>query len=346
MTHLDRDLPGGGAPAALTLSPDILGQFMPLFLWLDKRGRIRAMGPTLTKILGTEAIGTAYARHFVLRRARGHAPEGDPIGKARRIAVNLLRHPGFNLRGTAIEIVTGGGGGEDGTDTLVNLSFGIHLSEAVRFFGLTETDFAASDLAIEFLFMSEAKAAVLNELQALTRRLEDARRAAQNEALSDALTGLANRRAFDAALDRALKVLGRGGRRFALLHLDLDFFKQVNDTLGHAAGDAVLVQAAKVLSDETRRGDLVARVGGDEFMMILRGPINAERVEGFAKRLISRLEEPILHESELCRVSASIGAVIVGEKAGHDAVGLLAAADAALYASKHAGRGRCTVSEA
>ncbi|MFD2173834.1 GGDEF domain-containing protein [Rhodobacter lacus] len=325
----------------LTLTPAVLGRMMPLFLWLDRRGRIQAMGPTLEKIVGPGALGTSYARHFSLRRARGRDLGPESFVGRRNIAVTLVRHPSFSLRGTAVELP----GADQPGALLVNLSFGIHLSEAVRFFGLTEQDFAASELAIEFLFLAEAKTAVLNELQALTRRLEEARREAESEALSDPLTGLPNRRAFDAGLDRAVKLLARGGRSFALLHLDLDFFKQVNDSLGHPAGDTVLIRVAQVLSEETRRGDLVARVGGDEFMLILRGPIDARRVGAFSERLIARLEEPILYEGKPCKISASIGAVI-----GHDGAGavtdrLLADADSALYRSKRAGRGRCTVCE-
>ncbi|WP_223632571.1 GGDEF domain-containing protein [Rhodobacter sp. TJ_12] len=332
---------------SLSLTPDLLGRLMPMFLWLDCRGRIRAMGPTLAKIIGADAIGAAFVQHFTLRRARGQGGYPEALGcSGRRLGLGLADHPAFNLRGTAIELP--GAEGDPGSDMLVNLSFGIHLSEAVRFFGLTEADFAATDLAIELLFLAEAKSAVLGELQALTRRLEEARREAESEALSDPLTGLANRRAFDAALDRALKVWSRGGRSFALLHLDLDFFKQVNDTRGHAAGDAVLAAAAQRLSEETRRSDLVARVGGDEFMIILRGPVSVERVRGLCERLIDRLQAPIPFEGAECHVSASIGAVIANdgfaaETGGLDANRLRAVADSALYASKHAGRGRCTI---
>ncbi|SOC02823.1 GGDEF domain-containing protein [Rhodobacter maris] len=341
MTLLDPKGPvlPGAPELQLTLTPAVLGRLMPLFLWLDRRGRIQAMGPTLAKIVGSEALGTSYARHFTLRRARGRDLGPESLADGRHIAVTLVRHPGFNLRGTAVELP---GAAQPGA-LLVNLSFGIHLSEAVRFFGLTEQDFAASELAIEFLFLAEAKTAVLNELQALTRRLEEARREAESEALSDPLTGLPNRRAFDAALDRAVKLLARGGRSFALLHLDLDFFKQVNDNLGHAAGDTVLIRVAQVLAEETRRGDMVARVGGDEFMLILRGPIDERRVAAFAERLIARLEEPIFYDGRPCCVSASIGAVIGADGAGAVADRMLADADSALYRSKRAGRGRCTV---
>jgi diguanylate cyclase (GGDEF)-like protein len=196
---------------------------------------------------------------------------------------------------------------------------------------------------MEFLFLSEAKAAVLSELTALTGRLDEARREAVFEALSDPLTGLANRRAFDAALAHAVKSAGRGRRNFALLHIDLDYFKQVNDTLGHAAGDMVLVQAAQVLRDEVRRADHVARVGGDEFMILLRGPVDLAKIEALAERLIARIEEPVVLEGAPCRISASIGVAVAEGCRSEDATALLAAADSALYQSKRAGRGRWTI---
>ena len=354
--------------SGLVLTPERLGLFMPMFLWLDRRGRIRAVGPTLGKVIGAGAVGAAFARHFTLRRTRGgerpaEGPSEDrggvsstgltcgdmfdmqpggggaaPLAVGRRLTLSLVAHPAFSLRGTVVDL-----GGQRAGELLLNLSFGIHLPEAVRFFGLTEADFAASDLAMELLFLAEAKTAVLDELRALTQRLDAARREAVSKALSDPLTGLANRRALEAALDRAARLLARGGRGFALLLVDLDFFKQINDTLGHAAGDAALIQVARALTEETRRGDLVARVGGDEFMLILRGPLDAMRLADFATRLIARLEKPMQIEGRVCRISASIGAVLSEGAGAPDLAELMAKADSELYRAKGAGRGRCCI---
>ncbi|PYF09799.1 diguanylate cyclase (GGDEF)-like protein [Rhodobacter viridis] len=322
----------------LALSTEMLGRLMPMFLWLDARGRIRGMGPTLARIVGPGAAGGDFARHFTLRRARGVEQSREAAFSGRRLGLTLVRYPMFNLRGLAVPL----GPGEQ-ADVLVNLSFGIQLSEAVRYFGLTEADFAASDLAMEFLFLAEAKAAVLGELTALTGRLQLAKAEAETEAQLDPLTGLANRRAFDAAMSHAIKSAARGRRNFALLHLDLDYFKQVNDTLGHAAGDTMLVRAAHVLRDEVRRGDLVARLGGDEFIILLRGPVERGMIESMAERLIARIEEPVSLDGVDCRISASIGVSIALECRPILAEELMAEADAALYQSKRAGRGRWTI---
>ncbi len=120
----------------------------------------------------------------------------------------------------------------------------------------------------------------------------------------------------------------------------LDFFKSINDTLGHAAGDHVLAETANILREETRKFDTVARVGGDEFVMILRGGNDADRVARIGARIISELERPILFEGQPCRISGSIGATLSDTYAVPDADRMHADADEALYAAKQAGRNR------
>ena len=192
---------------------------------------------------------------------------------------------------------------------------------------------------MELLYLFEANAAVRSELSALNERLEGARSAAEEQALTDTLTGLRNRRAMDIALDAMLA----DGMPFALLHLDLDFFKAVNDTHGHAAGDHVLRAAASALTSATRTGDTVARVGGDEFVVLLPGQTDALRLQGIADRIIARLEVPIAFEGQICRISGSIGITTTLRFAQASAEAMLADADLALYASKRAGRGRATI---
>ena len=172
-------------------------------------------------------------------------------------ACATARAPGF--RGLAVPL--------DGGGVLINLSFGMTVVEAVRDHRLTDADFAPTDLAMELLYLVEAKTAVMQELRDMNRRLEGAKTAAEEQALTDTLTGLRNRRAMDMALSRLML----RGTPFGLMHLDLDFFKAVNDTLGHAAGDHVLRQVARVLRVQMRGGDTVARMGGDEFVVAPAG---------------------------------------------------------------------------
>lgn len=325
--------------APIEISGMALGQVMPMALWLDRRGTICGLGPTLARILGPEpVIGTPFDQHFRLGRARARVQDEGRLAQGRRLHLWLRASPGISLRGSAVDLGARGEGG-----VLVNLTFGIHLAEAVREFGLTEADFSPCDLAIELLYLQEAKTAVLSELRALNMRLEDARRSALDQALTDPLTGLANRRAFNLALEK--RVLGLEGRAvpFALAHVDLDHFKAVNDTMGHAAGDFMLEHVARVLRDEVRRGDLVARVGGDEFIILLREADSPERLLAMGRRMISRLEEPCFFAGEACRISASIGIALSQDYPGLEVEQMLADADAALYDSKRDGRGRCTI---
>ena len=185
----------------------------------------------------------------------------------------------------------------------------------------------------------------MGELSGMNRRLEAARAAAEKQALTDPLTGLANRRALELALGKAVDKARKGGAGFALVQMDLDFFKAVNDTLGHAAGDHVLVHVAKILREETRRLDVIARAGGDEFILLLRGMTDAAQLQSLGARIIERLQEPIAFEDQVCRISGSAGVTVSPTYDLPDADRMQSDADIALYASKRMGRSRCTLFE-
>lgn len=315
-----------------------LGRLMPMFLWVAPSGHIRAVGPTLAKLCGgVVLVGLRFLDLFEIRKPQP-ARSMDEVRRlaGQRLHLGLREPPHTGLRGLAVPL-------QDGQGMIVNLSFGIAAAEAVRDHALTNADFAPTDLTVELLYLTEVKAAVMEELAALNARLQAAQRAAEQQALTDALTGLANRRALDNALGRALDAATRGGKDFALLHLDLDFFKAVNDTLGHAAGDLVLTHAAAVLRGATRKQDTVARVGGDEFVMILPGPVDEAMITTIARRIIAELEAPVMFEGAPCRISGSIGATLSRLYDRPDADRMLSDADTALYVSKRRGRAQCTV---
>ena len=122
----------------------------------------------------------------------------------------------------------------------------------------------------------------------LLDQLQQAKSTTEHQATTDQLTGLKNRRAMSTAMDQLITV----GRPFACMHLDLDYFKSVNDTYGHAAIDTVLQRVADVLNTETRSTDVVARVG-DEFVLLLDGITDGETLDKVAKRIITQLEVPV-----------------------------------------------------
>ncbi len=179
----------------------------------------------------------------------------------------------------------------------------------------------------------------------LSDRTEQARVETQLSYLAylDALTGLPNRAHFTDQLRKTLAAARKGARMFALLQVDLDGFKAVNDTHGHDAGDALLQVVAQRLGGCSRHSDTVARLGGDEFALLLphlRLPEDAAIVAG---RIVRALEEPIVIGAATCRVGASVGIAVFPDHAS-DSDSLTAAADAAMYEAKRAGKGRYRLS--
>jgi diguanylate cyclase (GGDEF)-like protein len=184
-----------------------------------------------------------------------------------------------------------------------------------------------------------AKQRLLDELEATVSALRDSEAKLGHQALHDALTGLPNRTLF---LDRLQAALAeRGGPQVAVLFVDLDGFKVVNDSLGHDAGDALLVQAAQRISGVLRQSETAARLGGDEFVIICMddSPVNA--AVRIAERLMSVLEVPFTVADRDAFMSASIGI------AAHDrsAEELLRDADVAMYSAKAGGKAHYEIFE-
>lgn len=157
----------------------------------------------------------------------------------------------------------------------------------------------------------------------------------------DALTDLPNRTLFGIQLNMALERAARRGTKLALFELDLDGFKAVNDTAGHAAGDQLLKTIGGRLRKTLRSEDVVARLGGDEFAMIIENPPNAVHLGNLANKLIAAVSQPVELRGYNAKVTASVGIAIYPQD-GRDAEALLKAADIAMYVSKSAGRNTYT----
>jgi diguanylate cyclase (GGDEF)-like protein len=175
-----------------------------------------------------------------------------------------------------------------------------------------------------------------------TAELEESKRHVELLAYRDALTGLPNRRQFMADMMKSLTLAHRKNRRFALLLIDLDRFKQINDSLGHDAGDALLVEAARRLGLAVRLSNSIARLGGDEFAILIgdlsaNAVIDRHTVETVCTRVVGAFIEPIAFGTLSIKTSASVGVALCPEH-GDDSETLYKAADLALYEAKHAGR--------
>jgi diguanylate cyclase (GGDEF)-like protein len=161
-------------------------------------------------------------------------------------------------------------------------------------------------------------------------------------ATHDALTGLVNRREFEDRVDAALATARNSARQHALLFMDLDRFKVVNDTSGHAAGDALLVQVSVLFQEKLRESDTLARLGGDEFGVLLDGcPL--DRAERIAADLLAAVQDfQFKWDGRTFTVGISIGLTAMAEGSGSRA-DIFRAADAACYAAKEQGRNRVCV---
>lgn len=317
-----------------TVPHAVLDILCPMHMILDGNGRITHAGPTVRKLSANGPVeGRAFLEMFSVNRPRAITKYAD-LRKTRgnRLYLETRASPFTSLKGAIIALEDGSGG------TIVNLSFGISIIDGVREYGLTNADFAPTDMAIEMLYLFEAKSAVFDAWSQMHTRLEGAKIAAEEQAFTDTLTGLKNRRALDMVLQR----LSAGSTPFAVMQIDLDFFKQVNDTLGHAAGDHVLQTVARVIVEETRSTDIVARVGGDEFTVVLPDVRSDKILQRVGRRIIRRLEVPIPFQGDRCEISASIGTAFIKEGYTPSLEELLSDADVALYASKKAGRARQT----
>lgn len=177
---------------------------------------------------------------------------------------------------------------------------------------------------------------LLRQVSKSAKALEAARNDAQHKSVHDPLTGLANRFGFEESLRQVRAELGRGGQPAALLALDLDRFKQVNDTLGHDAGDALLRQVAGRLRLLVRETDTIARLGGDEFIVLMHRIDSPSDSTALAARIVARIAEPYMLGDHDARIGVSIGVALASTV--QDLEDLASRADAALYHAKDGGR--------
>ena len=180
-------------------------------------------------------------------------------------------------------------------------------------------------------------------MQDVTQRRRDDERL-RELALYDNLTGLANRRLFFERLNTILQMAHRSDISFAVLFIDLDGFKPVNDWFGHDAGDYVLSEFANRLRGLLRESDVASRFGGDEFTLLLSVIDSVEDAQIAANRLLKELQKPMLWKGEEINIGASIGVALYPQD-GDDDQSLVKVADARMYRAKHQGKGTICVSD-
>lgn len=177
---------------------------------------------------------------------------------------------------------------------------------------------------------------------ALSKKREAAEAALAAQALTDPLTGLHNRRMFDSAMALAFARAERSGAMLAVAYLDIDHFKAINDSCGHAGGDAVLIQFGQRLRAAVRRTDTVVRIAGDEFTVIFEGLATHEAAAALGGKIVEAMAAPMAIDGAVLQVTTSVG-ICSGLTAGLTVADFMGLADAALYRAKQEGRGRYCV---
>ncbi|MBX3705964.1 MAG: EAL domain-containing protein [Pseudomonadales bacterium] len=214
----------------------------------------------------------------------------------------------------------------DGADDLVSFETDISRADGSRFPAEVRVHFAAEESPPLFVAI----------VQDISQRREIESRL-NYMAYYDALTGLPNRRQLTGRVNQSIVEARRHGRHAALVFIDLDRFKLINDSLGHSVGDALLKVVAQRLQDTIRTGDMVARVSGDEFIVLLADVAHLDDVARVADKLLAALAEPVAVPGRTLFVTASLGIATYPRDAG-DFEGLFKHADSAMYHAKQAGR--------
>jgi diguanylate cyclase (GGDEF)-like protein len=211
--------------------------------------------------------------------------------------------------------------------TIVNAKIATQISWA---------EYMLVSIALTIIFMvgmaTTQMMRIIHMNEELTKRLAD-------ESTHDELTGLPNRRLFFVWLEKALNFAVRHNAQIAILFIDLDGFKKVNDTLGHAVGDNVLREVTARFTEVSRGGDLLARFGGDEFAMVVTENVSIEGISALATRMVEALSKQALPHLSIDSIGASIGIAIFPDH-GDQPEALVRAADKAMYEAKRAGKGR------
>lgn len=195
-------------------------------------------------------------------------------------------------------------------------------------------------IMISFAVLRRAKKHV-NSIESRLVSLEASRLRLHKKATRDALTGLANKSQLNGYLQQKLKKTSRR-KSFALMYLDLDGFKSINDEFGHAVGDRLLTLAAQRMQGMLREYDFIARVGGDEFVIIMQETEDSEGCILVAKKLIAFLSEPFSIGSVICRIGVSVGIAFYPEH-GKDGAQLVHNADNAMYLAKKNGKNQFAI---
>ena len=314
--------------ASFTL--ETLDVLFPMHVILSAEGNITRVGPALRKILGDDLVDKAFLDAFTLKKPRSIVDlDGLRDAAQTKVVICAPWNDGESIEFRCVPNRFG----PDERGLFIDFSLSSSFLDVVNRFGLNASDFKPNDVSLDLIYTIEPQRTLVEDSNRLTRALEDSRLEAERAANVDVLTGISNRRSLYRHIDQLLAAPVLSEEYF-LLHIDLDKFKAVNDNFGHAAGDHVLQQTASVLQRVAKSNDIPARIGGDEFAMLIAGPYDDVEIVRFAADLQTALVAPIQFEGHVFNIGASVGIVRVDVQAHANADELLKCSDIALYEAK------------
>ncbi|MEO1662175.1 MAG: EAL domain-containing protein [Pseudomonadota bacterium] len=323
-----------GAFNQTSITHSALDALFPMHVVLDAAGTIIHVGPTLTKIMRRNLIGVSFFDTFAIKKPRSvKGLPGLEAADGRKIVVTgtLDESDAVEFRCLTTKI------GANNDQLLIDFSFSADFVDLVDKLSLSSSDFKPNDFSLDLIYTIETQRALVEDSHKLTVALEDSRKEAEEAANVDVLTKIANRRALYHHLSEMLACSERASN-CVLLHIDLDKFKAVNDNFGHAAGDRVLKQTAQILKEISDEADFPARIGGDEFAMIISGVTSEAEILMIANGIRTRILAPIEHDGHVFQIGVSIGVVQLNRYSNQTPEQLFTCSDIALYEAKRTDR--------
>lgn len=325
------------------MDEDFLPAVFPFLLEVDASLRLIRTGPLMARVCPRARVGDVLTECFEVRTGTGPIVSFPALREAvnRAVVVRFMADASHDLRGEWMVSSDG--------ERLVFLGWpSIIDGDDLAGWGLSLNDLPAHNPLGDMLMLLTTSRNTLADTRELTARLrartsalEEANRRLDHQASHDTLTSLPNRRLLRDRLDQVIRQASRNGHQLAVLFVDLDHFKPINDTFGHAFGDVLLQQVAQRIGSELRASDSVGREGGDEFVVVLGAGEPADIVDDsalVARKLLAALSRYFEVDGRSVRIGASIGIAVFpldGVQAGE----LIQRADVAMYAAKRSERG-------
>lgn len=319
-----------GAIDQTCITHSALDALFPMHVVLNVDGTIIHVGPTLDKIMRQELNGVPFFDAFAIKKPRsinGLTDLEAAAGNKIVVTGSSGDSKDVEFRCLAAKI------GANDDQLLIDFSFSADFVDLVHELGLSSSDFKPNDFSLNLIYTIETQRTLVEDSHKLTLALEDSKKEAEEAANVDVLTNIANRRALYHHLSKTLECSEKVADS-VLLHIDLDKFKAINDNFGHAAGDRVLKQTAHILREIADEADFPARIGGDEFAMIISGGTSEAEILMIANGIRSKILAPIEFDGHVFQIGVSIGVVKLNQYSSETPDELFTCSDIALYEAK------------